>query len=319
MDSLPAGQIGLRVEGCGPPIVLLHCSMSSKGQWRELIESLRDRYRLIAIDLLGYGDSAMPSSCENYSLRDEVRLVESALARELQPGERFHLIGHSYGGMVALQLAQTLPHRLRSLSLFEPISFNLLPARDPDMVMIEAAWHQIEGRWIVGDAHGAARSFVDYWSGAGAFAELRASRQELLASQVPKLLLEFRAVADEPRNVSAYRQIAVPTCLVAGFDSPEPAQRLMSMFAELLPHASCFEVPAGHMAPITHPELVNPIFEEFVRAVDASENSQIIPENWDRQPAIPRFGEMTAVVRGMGWSRAITFGLLGGDEPGAVS
>ena len=42
--------------------------MSSKSQWRELIESLRDRYRLIAIDLLGYGESAMPSSCEGYSL-----------------------------------------------------------------------------------------------------------------------------------------------------------------------------------------------------------------------------------------------------------
>ena len=53
LDSLLTDHIGLRVEGCGPPIVLLHSSMSSKSQWRELIESLRDRYRLIAIDLLG--------------------------------------------------------------------------------------------------------------------------------------------------------------------------------------------------------------------------------------------------------------------------
>jgi pimeloyl-ACP methyl ester carboxylesterase len=100
--------------------------MSSKSQWRELIDSLRDRYRLIAIDLLGYGESAMPSSLERYSLGDEVRLVESVLARELRPGEKFHLIGHSYGGVVALRLAQTRPHAVRSLTLFEPILFNLL-------------------------------------------------------------------------------------------------------------------------------------------------------------------------------------------------
>ena len=108
---LPASRVGSRIEGRGPPIVLLHSSMSSKSQWRELIESLRDRYRLIAIDLLGYGESAMPSAI-GYSLGDEVRLVESVLARELQPGEQFHLIGHSYGGIVALQLAaQAQPQR----------------------------------------------------------------------------------------------------------------------------------------------------------------------------------------------------------------
>ena len=155
--SLPADQIGLRVEGRGPPIVLLHSSMSSKSQWRELIESLRDRYRLIAIDLLGYGESAMPSSCERYSLRDEVRLVESVLARELQPGEQFHLIGHSYGGMVALQLAaQAQSQRVRSLSLFEPIAFHLLPAGDPDLAEVEEVWREIADRVDAGDAHGAA-------------------------------------------------------------------------------------------------------------------------------------------------------------------
>src|SRR4030095_9545671 len=106
--------------------------------WRELIESLRDRYRLIAIDLLGYGESSMPG--DRYSLGDEVRLVETVLERELQPGEHFHLIGHSYGGIVALQLAaQDGPQRVRSLSLFEPIAFHLLPALDPDLAELEAA------------------------------------------------------------------------------------------------------------------------------------------------------------------------------------
>jgi pimeloyl-ACP methyl ester carboxylesterase len=288
-----------------PPIVLLHSSMSSKSQWRELVETLSHHYRLIAIDLLGYGVSAMPSD-ESYSLDDEVRLVESVLARELLPGEPFHLIGHSYGGMVALEIAaERRSRRVLSLSLFEPIAFNLLSAGDPDRLTVEAAWNQIEGRWLVGDAHGAARSFVDYWSGAGTFEQLREIRQSVLAAQVPKLLLELRAVAKMPRNAAAYRRIDVPTCLVAGISSPEPAQRLTSMLADVLPHASCFEVSAGHMAPITHAALVNPIFEQFIRAVDASGSRERAPQ------AIPHFSELPAAVRGNGWSRAVTCGLLG--------
>ena len=302
---LPANRIGSRVEGQGPPIVLLHSSMSSKSQWRELIDSLRDRYRLIAIDLLGYGESALPSSLECYSLRDEVRLVESVLARELRPGEKFHLIGHSYGGMVALQLAaQAQPQLVRSLSLFEPIAFHLLPDRDPELAVVRQVWRDIKDRVDGGDGHGAAMRFVDYWSGVGAFAQLREERQLVLAAQVSKVLLELVAVSSGASNATAYRGIEVPTCLVGGLWSPEPAQRLMSMFASLLPHASCFEVEAGHMAPITHPQLVNPILEEFILAVDASEHHAAAA-------GIVRFSERASVVRGQGWSRAVAFGLLG--------
>jgi pimeloyl-ACP methyl ester carboxylesterase/quercetin dioxygenase-like cupin family protein len=277
--------------------------MSSKSQWRELTESLTGHYRLVAIDLLGYGYSPMPSG-EGYTLDDEVRLVESVLARELRPGEPFHLIGHSYGGMVAMEIAaERRSRRVLSLSLFEPIAFNLLPAGDPDQALVDAVWNQIEGRWIVGDAYGAARSFVDFWSGAGAFEQLRETRRSVLADQVPKVLMELRAVANKPRDARAYRRINAPTCLVAGQWSPELAQRLTSLLADLLPHASCFEVPAGHMAPITHPALVNPIFERFIRAVDASEQRAA--------SAAPLFSELGSVVRVQGWSRAVTFGLLG--------
>jgi len=116
-------------------------------------------------------------------------------------------------------------------------------------------------------------------------------------------LLELRAVSRSACNAEAYRGIEVPTCLVGGYWSPEMAQRLMSMFAGLLPHASCFEVEAGHMAPITHPALVNPIFERFIQAVDASEHRPAASTS--------RFSKRAPVVAVQGWSRAIACGLLG--------
>jgi hypothetical protein len=65
------------------------------------------------------------------------------------------------------------------------------------------------------------------------------------------------------------------------------------------------------MAPISHPALVNPIFERFIEAVDASERGATLSAVPDRSLATLRFSELTSVVRGQGWARAISFGLLG--------
>jgi pimeloyl-ACP methyl ester carboxylesterase len=270
-----------------------------------LIESLRGSFRLIAIDLLGYGDSAMSPAGAGYGLDDEVRLVEGVLARELRPGEQFHLVGHSYGGVIAMQLAARAPlERVRSLSLFEPIAFHLLPPDDPELSLVEETWHEIEVWLEAGDAYGGAARFVDYWSGAGAFAQLRPPRQSVLASLVPKILLEFRAVANDSPGVAAYRRIEAPTLLIAGQWSPEPAQRLTSILADILPQATCVEVDAGHMAPITHPEMVNPILEKFIRAVEFGGERK-------RSRATLNFTNMTKAIFNLGRLRAVAFGLSG--------
>jgi pimeloyl-ACP methyl ester carboxylesterase len=159
--------------------------------------------------------------------------------------------------------------------------------------------------WTAGDGRGAATRFVDYWSGPGAFEQLREERQRVLAAQVSKVLLELVAVSNEACNAAAYRRIEVPTCLIGGHWSPEPAQRLMSMFASLLPHASCFAVQAGHMAPIAQPELVNPIFERFIEAVDARKRTSPILLQFLTVIGNLRFSELDLGGARQGGSRAI--------------
>ena len=58
--ALLDSRVGFHIEGRGRPVVLLHSSMGSKGQWRSLVERMRRSHRLIAIDLHGYGASPMP-------------------------------------------------------------------------------------------------------------------------------------------------------------------------------------------------------------------------------------------------------------------
>jgi pimeloyl-ACP methyl ester carboxylesterase len=269
--ALLEGRAGFHIEGRGRPVVLLHSSLGSKGQWRALVERMRRSHRLIAIDLHGYGHTPMPGAPDAFGLRDEVALVESVLRVGLLPGERFHLVGHSYGATVALALAQARPHRLHSLVLFEPVSFHLLPPQHAARCELERLAADVAQLRRGGKLTDAAARFVDYWSGAGAFAQLPASLQHTVIGQLPKVELDFAAIARESSCADDHRRIAAPTCLLSGGSGPRPPQAVLHLLARVLPRASRHRVIGGHMAPVTHADLVNPVVDGFIRGVDALE------------------------------------------------
>jgi pimeloyl-ACP methyl ester carboxylesterase len=255
------------IDGDGPTIVLLHSSLSSKGQWRELIARMRHSHRLIAIDLHGYGDTPMPRDAV-FRISDEVRLVQSVLRAEADEGEPVHLVGHSFGAVVALHFAQQRVRPLRSLCLFEPIAFHLLPRGSAVRAELESLRCDVETSLHTGDLHGAAAAFIDYWQAPGAFASMPLARQLALAHSLDKLILEFKAVSNEALRLGAYGRIDAPTCLIAGLHSPRPARRMVAMLCDVMRRVRRHDVEAGHMAPVTHPWLVNPVIDQFVRHVD---------------------------------------------------
>ncbi|HEU5293160.1 MAG TPA: alpha/beta hydrolase [Burkholderiaceae bacterium] len=272
--ALLDSRVGFHIEGRGRPIVLLHSSMGSKGQWRLLVERMRRSHRLIAIDLYGYGASPMPDPRVPFSLQHEVRLVESVLRVALLPGETFHLVGHSYGAAVALQLASWRPYRLQSLALYEPMAYHLLALRHPGRVQIESVRDELQRCADRGEALLGAQRFIDYWSGAGSFAQLPRQVQMGLAGLVPKTLLDFAAVSGETSQADAYRCINVPVCLFSGTTGPRPPRDVIDVLADTLPHARRHRAEAGHMAPVTHSWLVNPVLECFIRGVDSHDTPQ---------------------------------------------
>jgi pimeloyl-ACP methyl ester carboxylesterase len=79
-------------------------------------------------DLYGSGNSPPWPAGRELTLADEVALLEPVFEAA---GESFHLVGHSYGGAVAVRAALTHPGRFLSLVLIEPVLFGLLLAEDP--------------------------------------------------------------------------------------------------------------------------------------------------------------------------------------------
>ena len=121
-DAVPAARLHSVTAGAGPVVVCLHSSGSSSGQWRRLIESQQAAHRFIAFDFHGHGRSP-DFAGDAYELRSESEAVFSSLPPSREP---IHLVGHSYGGAVALDLAVRYPGRFASVTVFEPVLFALL-------------------------------------------------------------------------------------------------------------------------------------------------------------------------------------------------
>ncbi len=261
-------------QGSGPAVVLLHSSLGSKSQWRGLAERLARSHRTLSIDLLGYGDAPAPGDYAAFSLDTEVHRVLALVAQRLRPGERFQLVGHSYGGGVALRLAHAAPQRIASLALFEPTAFHLVPEGDAAIAEVRALADSLTPTEDIDERMRQTERFMEFWNGIGSFAALPDARRNGLARVMPKARYDFRALLDDPQRAPALARLRVPTCLIVGRSSPACARRVAAVLEETLPIVQTHHVPTGHMGPLTHPELVNPFFEAWLRRPDAYPRSR---------------------------------------------
>ena len=257
-----------REAGTGQGVVCVHSSASSSGQWRPLMDRLSDRFRVIAVDLYGYGKSpAWPEDREMY-LDDEISLLEPVFR---SAGDAFHLVGHSYGGAVALKTALKDPRRLKSLVLYEPVLFSVLMADNPNSPAargILAVRDDTIRAVTLGDLESAAARFVDYWVGPGSFWSMPETRRPAIANSMRKVRSDWHAAFHEPTPLSAFAAVDVPTLFLTGSESPASTKYVARLLCEVLPRVTAIELEGlGHMGPVTHPERVNEAIESFLQEV----------------------------------------------------
>jgi pimeloyl-ACP methyl ester carboxylesterase len=252
-------------------LICLHCSASSGRQWAALAASLGDQLNVLTPDLIGYADRAPWPAHAKVSLDDEADALAALI--ESQPGG-VHLLGHSYGGAVALQIAMRWPERVKSLTVYEPVRFALL-LRDPEMAplayeVIRLARAVQAAATTTPDA--AAVRFVDYWSGQGTWDRLGAARQRPLARSMTKVGAEFGAVIDDRAGPAAYRRLTMPVRLLGGDRSPAPVLRILDRLQAMLPQAERISLAGlGHMGPVEAPERIALVLPAAVR--DAGDES----------------------------------------------
>lgn len=242
----------VRSAGEGAHVVLLHSSGSSGRQWAVLSDVLGKRYRTHAVDFYGHGATPAWSHGRPLRLDDEAALVEPLLKA---PGG-VHLVGHSYGGAVALKIAAQFPQRVKSVTAYEPVLFRLLfdyrpRDRAASEVLITAS--SIRNRLARGDAEQAARRFVDFWSGDGSWDALPAPHRQLVAARIPAVVAHFHALFDDSLDRAAVSALPMPVFCLAGAKTRVATRRIGELLRYALPQAEHSLLDGmGHMGPVTH-------------------------------------------------------------------
>jgi pimeloyl-ACP methyl ester carboxylesterase len=256
-----------RAASAAPAVICLHSSASSARQWAPLREALGTGFRTVAPDLLGYGPENNWAFERALSLDDEARQIEPLIAAE---DDGVHLVGHSYGGAVALHLALRNPGRVKSVSLYEPVLFNLLhedPASRVPAVEISSVRIAVRRAVYSGRAEQAAQMFVDYWSGPGAWGALPDKRRHPIVARMRKVDAEFDAVFYNVTSLAAYRRLAMPILAMVGETTRRPPRQILDLLFTVLPDARRQEIAgAGHLGSLTHADDVNARIRAFLDA-----------------------------------------------------
>jgi pimeloyl-ACP methyl ester carboxylesterase len=250
------GRIAYREIGAGSPLILIHGSPGDGRSWSRLAPRLAEHYRVITPDLPGYGGSdALPENAI-----ERTAAMGAAIAGLIDHcGGKARLCGHSYGGNVALHAAIARPSLVQSLVLFEPVFFRAMSLADKQQAFEQAmSFFGVYADRVTGGEPAAVGEMIDYWFGAGSFAQMHPSARKFLIAGAARNGLDVRAAFTERLTIDQLAGFNNPVLVACGGCSPPAAPAIAAALVGLLPRARPHVVPgATHGMLDSHPDALS--------------------------------------------------------------
>jgi pimeloyl-ACP methyl ester carboxylesterase len=256
-------QIDVMEAGTGPALVLLHSSASGAHQWQALTALMQHR-RVIAPNLYGYGGTSPWIAPAPQTIADQAALVLAVLEDVDGPVD---LVGHSFGALIALEVAIMLGGRAGRLVMHEPNPFALLnrPGHEAAHMAAQDLHRHVRAHYLRGDWRGAASRFADFFLGPGAWQALPEARRVALAASLGPNLHEWDAVTDPGLRPDRWAALRAPALLTWARDTAMPLRVLAQALLSDHPSWQAEDLPrGGHMAPLTRPRVFNDLVRRFL-------------------------------------------------------
>lgn len=249
--------------GTGPTVILLHSSVAGARQWAGLMSALAHKLHFIAINLFGYGATKPWTGRKLQTLEDQARLLAPFVPND---GSKFSIVGHSFGGSVAMKAAAMFKDQIDRLVLIEPNPFYLLQQHGRDEAFQDALALRDTIKQSGADntwPH-AAEVFSNYWTGDGSWNAMPEKRRAKFIAALEPNFHEWDGVMNEKTPLSVWQaDLPEDTTVVSAQDTVRTITEIVSLMKEHIPHWRFATIEhGGHMAAMTQPDLINPLIED---------------------------------------------------------
>jgi len=244
-------------QGRGAPLLLIHGSLCDYRYWRWQIPAFSDLHQVVAPSLRGCWPAALRGPDASYSVAQHARDL-AGLIRELHGDRPVHVLGHSRGAQVAVELARLAPELVGSLILADP-GFRL--AGEPPAPSVHS---QAVALLQQGQAEAALSLFVDTVNGAGTWAKMVGWFKAMVRDNAYTLLSQIREIelAVDPAHIAGLEH---PVLLIGGAHSPRRYASRMDALQALWPAAPRVTIPmASHGMNLANPKAFNTAVAEFL-------------------------------------------------------
>ncbi len=252
-------------ERLGSPIVALHSFASANSQWDKLQIELENRAQVHAIDLPepgAIGDLEDSITCSELTIQHLQRKIAS-------DGSKIHLIGHSSAGSAALKLALQYPEMFKSITVYEPTVFHIADTgnrignklRQEFEFMKDALLQSRSG----GTFDAGIEQFWKFWDSTEFWQQFSSEEKKEFSSKIEFVVSEIESCFSDNWWLEDLQSLDVPVQVIMGMQSPLVFQNLAVQIVSALLAGRLTTLPMyGHFAPITHPEVINPLIIDHI-------------------------------------------------------
>ena len=251
-------------QGTGQPVVLIHGSVSDYREWSNQMTVLSQYYRVIAYSRRYHWPNLPPGSDADASLEKQVEDLIGIITA-LGPGP-VHIIGHSYGGAVALHLTLRRPDLVQTLVLAEPAVAGVLSnTAENDSALKEGQTIRAKMKEVFasGNAELIVRTYADHVA-PGSFEKSGPEERKMLLENVLAFQLDNTSQRP-PFTCGEAQKIGIPVLVISGNLSPLGLQRIAETTAQCIKGSQLVKIAkATHWMVREQPKLFNDAVLEFL-------------------------------------------------------